>query len=41
MVFNNKDFVKLLNFYKDEDNFPVNFRKSFDKFSEVSKSDDI
>lgn len=40
MVFNNVDFVNLLNFYKDEDNFPTNFRKSFDKFSEVSKSDD-
>lgn len=34
------DFVELLKFYKDKDNFPSQVRKSFDKFSEVSKSDD-
>ena len=40
MVFNNRDFVELLKFYNDDDNFPPQARKSFDKFSEVSKSDD-
>ena len=40
MAFTNKDFIDLLNFYKDQKNFPNNARKSFDKFSEVSKSDD-
>ena len=40
MAFNNRDFVELLKFYKDDDNFPPQARKSFDKFSEVSKSDD-
>ena len=41
MAFTNDDFVNLLNFYKDENNFPINFRKSFDKFSEVSKSEEV
>ena len=41
MAFDNNDFVKLLNFYKDDNNFPDNAKKSFDKFSEVSKSDDV
>lgn len=40
MAFGNMDFVELLKFYKDNDNFPAQVRKSFDKFSEVSKSDD-
>lgn len=40
MVFTNMDFVDLLNFYKNQENFPVNARKSFNTFSEVSKSDD-
>ena len=40
MTFTNIDFVDLLNFYKNQENFPANARKSFDKFSEVSKSDD-
>ena len=40
MAFGNMDFVELLKFYKDNDNFPPQARKSFDKFSEVSKSDD-
>lgn len=40
MAFGNIDFVELLKFYKDDDNFPPRARKSFDKFSEVSKSDD-
>ena len=40
MTFNNKDFINMLNFYKNQDNFPVNARKSFDNFSQVSKSDD-
>ena len=40
MAFGNMDFVELLKFYKDNDNFPQQARKSFDKFSEVSKSDD-
>lgn len=40
MVFNNRDFVDLLNFYKNQENFPANARKSFDIFTEVSKSDD-
>lgn len=39
MAFDNSDFVNLLNFYKENDNFPDNARKSFNKFSEVSKSD--
>lgn len=41
MAFDNNDFVKLLNFYKEDNNFPDNAKKSFDKVSEVSKSDDI
>ncbi len=40
MAFGNMDFVELLKFYKDNDNFPSQARKSFDKFSEVSKSDE-
>ena len=40
MAFTNRDFADLLNFYKNQGNFPVNARKSFDEFSEVSKSDD-
>ena len=40
MAFDNMDFVELLKFYKDKNNFPAQARKSFDKFSEVSKSDD-
>ena len=40
MAFTNRDFVDLLNFYKNQENFPGNARKSFDKFSEISKSDD-
>lgn len=40
MTFTNSDFVDLLNFYKIQENFPANARKSFDTFSEVSKSDD-
>ena len=40
MAFTNMDFVDLLNFYKNQENFPVNARNSFDTFSEVSKSDD-
>lgn len=40
MTFTNMDFVDLLNFYKNQENFPANARKSFDKFSELSKSDD-
>lgn len=40
MTFTNMDFVDLLNFYKNQENFPANARKSYDKFSEVSKSDD-
>lgn len=39
MAFDNSDFVNLLNFYKENDNFHDNARKSFNKFSEVSKSD--
>ena len=38
MVFNNRDFVDLLNFYKNMDNFPDKAKPSFDKISEVSKS---
>ena len=40
MAFDNMDFEDLLNFYKNQDNFPDHARKSFDKFSEVSKSED-
>ncbi len=40
MTFDNRDFIELLKFYKDNDNFPKKARKSFDKFSEVSKSED-
>lgn len=40
MTFTNKDFIDLLNFYKNQENFPNNAHKSFDTFSEVSKSDD-
>lgn len=40
MTFKNEDFVELLNFYKNKDNFPPNFKPSFNKISEVSKSDD-
>ncbi len=40
MVFTNRDFVDLLNFYKNQENFPSQAKKSFDTFSEVSKSDD-
>lgn len=40
MAFTNRDFVDLLNFYKNQDNFPDHAKKSFNKFSEVSKSDD-
>lgn len=39
MAFDNMDFEDLLNFYKNQDNFPDHARKSFDKFSEVSKSE--
>ena len=40
MAFGNKDFDDLLNFYKDQNNFPNHAKPSFNKFSEVSKSDD-
>lgn len=40
MAFGNMDFAELLKFYKDNDNFPPHALKSFDKFSEVSKSDE-
>lgn len=40
MTFGNSDFIELLNFYKNNDNFPKKAKKSFDKFSEVSKSED-
>lgn len=39
MTFTNNDFEDLLNFFKNQDNFPDYARKSFDKFSEVSKSE--
>lgn len=38
MAFTNKDFVDLLKFFKDQDNFPDHAKKSFDTISEVSKS---
>lgn len=40
MAFDNMDFVDLLNFYKDINNFPDLAKESFDKFTNVSKSDD-
>lgn len=40
MTFTNMDFADLLDFYKHQENFPDTARKSFDKFSEISKSDD-
>ena len=32
MAFDNSDFVNLLNFYKENDNFPDNARKSLVKY---------